>query len=76
MPFFGQAVLGVQSFLLLLKGDGHLGSISAHGKLFIKSHDFNLNCQLDIVKLELQDVSLHSVIYSGSAKTFFIKAEK
>ena len=22
------------------KGDGHLGSISAHGKLFIKSHEF------------------------------------
>ena len=35
------------------KGDGHLGSISAHGKLFIKPHDFNPNCQLDIIKLDL-----------------------
>ncbi len=32
------------------KGDGHLGSISAHGKLFIKLHDFNPHCQLDINK--------------------------
>ena len=35
------------------KGDGHLGSISAHGKLFIKPHDFNPHCQLDIIKLDL-----------------------
>ena len=35
------------------KRDGHLGSISAHGKRFIKSHDVNPNCQLDIVKLDL-----------------------
>ncbi len=35
------------------KGDGHLGSISAHGKLFMKSYDFNPNCQLDIIKLDL-----------------------
>ena len=35
------------------KGDGHLGSISAHGKLFIKPHDFNPNCPLDIIKLDL-----------------------
>ncbi len=36
-----------------LKGDGHLRSISAHGKLFIKLHVFNLHCQLDIIKLDL-----------------------
>ncbi len=35
------------------KGGGHLRSISAHGKLFTKSHDFNLNCQLDMEKLDL-----------------------
>ncbi len=35
------------------KGDGHLGSMSAHGKLFIKPHDFNAHCQLDRIKLDL-----------------------
>ena len=35
------------------KGDGRLGSISAHGKPFKKSYDFNPNFQLDLVKLDL-----------------------
>ena len=46
------------------KGDGHLGSISAHSKLFIKPHDFNPNCQLDIIKLDLytSKVQLQNVV--------------
>ncbi len=43
----------IENSLIVEKGDGHLGSISAHGKLFIKPHDFNPNCQLDIIKLDL-----------------------
>ncbi len=38
---------------IAVKGDGHLGSISAHAKLFIKPHDFNPNYQLDMIKLDL-----------------------
>ncbi len=39
--------------LVIKKGDGHLGSISAHGKLFIKPDDFIPNCQLDIIQVDL-----------------------
>ena len=45
----------------IYKDHGPLGSISTHGKLFIKRHDFIPNCQLDIIgilhiiKLTLND---------------------